>query len=294
MPRPRRRPPVAGRRAAGGTDPGVCHGDGLGRGGDHRRPAAGRRARAPGGAARPARPGGRLPHRHARLPPRRGQVAPDHRTGPAGRIFGGGRKRVVPLPQDRRAGPVCYSTLVDPAPAAAEVLPGHSLRLGSRAADFLQLAHYHRMLQACGFAAHSSPWRGDRQRRPVAHPGAGLGRPGPPVGADVLPQPPGRLAVAQPAGALRLRAGVPGLDRRGGAAADRRSGDRPAAAGPPDREPRVRPLPLVGALPAPAQPRGRQPADRQGRAGLARDRHACGATASPPSPTWPGWTWTRC
>ena len=53
---------------------------------------------------------------------------------------------------------VCYSTLADPAPAAAQVLPGHSLRLGSRAADFLQLAHYHRMLQACGFAA--TPARG--------------------------------------------------------------------------------------------------------------------------------------
>ena len=32
-------------------------------------------------------------------------------------------------------------------------------------------------------------------------------RPRPPVGADVLPQPPRRLAVTQPAGALRLRAG---------------------------------------------------------------------------------------
>ncbi len=48
---------------------------------------------------------------------------------------------------------VCFSTLADPTPAAARPLPGHALRLGSRAADFLQLAHYHRMLQACGFAA---------------------------------------------------------------------------------------------------------------------------------------------
>jgi predicted RecB family nuclease len=48
---------------------------------------------------------------------------------------------------------VCYTTLADPAPAAAAPLPGHTLRLGSRAADFIQLAHYHRMLQACGFAA---------------------------------------------------------------------------------------------------------------------------------------------
>ena len=48
---------------------------------------------------------------------------------------------------------VCYTTLTDPRPAAVRALPGHILRLGSRAADFLQLAHYHRMLQACGFAA---------------------------------------------------------------------------------------------------------------------------------------------
>ena len=53
---------------------------------------------------------------------------------------------------------VHYSTLADPAPAAARTLPDHTLRFGSRAADFLQLAHYHRMLQACGFAA--APARG--------------------------------------------------------------------------------------------------------------------------------------
>src|SRR5918993_842735 len=46
---------------------------------------------------------------------------------------------------------VCYTTLTDPRPAAVRALPGHILRLGSRAAGFLQLAHYHRMLQACGF-----------------------------------------------------------------------------------------------------------------------------------------------
>ncbi|HEV2929363.1 MAG TPA: nuclease, partial [Propionibacteriaceae bacterium] len=48
---------------------------------------------------------------------------------------------------------VCYTTLADPGPAAAAPLPGYTLRLGSRASDFIQLAHYHRMLQACGFAA---------------------------------------------------------------------------------------------------------------------------------------------
>jgi predicted RecB family nuclease len=48
---------------------------------------------------------------------------------------------------------VCYSTLTEPSPAAAAPLPGYTLRLGSRASDFVQLAHHHRMLQACGFAA---------------------------------------------------------------------------------------------------------------------------------------------
>ena len=48
--------------------------------------------------------------------------------------------------------------MANPAPAAAAPLPGYTLRLGSRAADFIQLAHYHRMLQASGFAA--TPARG--------------------------------------------------------------------------------------------------------------------------------------
>lgn len=60
--------------------------------------------------------------------------------------------------QDDQPPAVCYSTLADPGPTAAEVLGGHCLRLGSRAADFIQLAHYHRMLQACGFA--TAPARG--------------------------------------------------------------------------------------------------------------------------------------
>lgn len=48
---------------------------------------------------------------------------------------------------------VAYSTLAAPDPAQRRPLPGHGLRFGSREADFVQLAHYHRILQAAGFAA---------------------------------------------------------------------------------------------------------------------------------------------
>jgi predicted RecB family nuclease len=46
-----------------------------------------------------------------------------------------------------------YSTLTEPAPASVVEVEGYGLRTGSRLADFLQLVHYHRMLQACGFGA---------------------------------------------------------------------------------------------------------------------------------------------
>jgi predicted RecB family nuclease len=46
-----------------------------------------------------------------------------------------------------------YSTLADPRAEAALGISGYELRLSSRAADFLQLAHYHRILEACGFGA---------------------------------------------------------------------------------------------------------------------------------------------
>jgi predicted RecB family nuclease len=46
-----------------------------------------------------------------------------------------------------------YSTLTDPRAEAALGVSGFELRLGSREADFLQLAHYHRMLEASGFGA---------------------------------------------------------------------------------------------------------------------------------------------
>ncbi len=44
-----------------------------------------------------------------------------------------------------------YSTLDQPTPSAAHCVSGYGLRIGSRTADFLQLAHYYRMLEACGF-----------------------------------------------------------------------------------------------------------------------------------------------
>ena len=46
-----------------------------------------------------------------------------------------------------------YSTLADPRAEAALSISGYELRIGSRLGDFLQLAHYSRMLQACGFGA---------------------------------------------------------------------------------------------------------------------------------------------
>jgi predicted RecB family nuclease len=58
-------------------------------------------------------------------------------------------------PEDEGAEPpvLRYSTLTDPSPRAAAEVSGYGLRVGSRTADFIQLAHYHRMLDACGFAA---------------------------------------------------------------------------------------------------------------------------------------------
>jgi predicted RecB family nuclease len=49
-----------------------------------------------------------------------------------------------------------YSTLADPSAGASIGISGYELRIGSRAADFLQLAHYHRMLETCGFGAEQA------------------------------------------------------------------------------------------------------------------------------------------
>jgi predicted RecB family nuclease len=63
-----------------------------------------------------------------------------------------------PRPQEGENEPhvLRYSTLTDPRPGAAAEIAGYSLRTGSREGDFLQLAHYHRMLQACGFGAEQA------------------------------------------------------------------------------------------------------------------------------------------
>jgi predicted RecB family nuclease len=47
--------------------------------------------------------------------------------------------------------PLRYSTFAQPRPTAAGELPGHSIRVASREADLIQLAHYQRMLESTGF-----------------------------------------------------------------------------------------------------------------------------------------------
>jgi hypothetical protein len=87
-----------------------------------------------------------------------------------------------------------YSTLTDPTADAALSISGYELRIGSRAADFLQLAHYHRMLEACGFGAEPALagviGTDDLFETPV------LGRSSGAAGADLLSQQPRGLAAA--------------------------------------------------------------------------------------------------
>lgn len=57
-----------------------------------------------------------------------------------------------PRPDEATPRVLAYTTLDRPAPMQRAVLPGYALRLGRREGDFLQLAHYSRMLQATGYA----------------------------------------------------------------------------------------------------------------------------------------------
>ena len=112
--------------------------------------------------------------------------------------------RAIPAADDDAEEPrvLRYSTLTDPRAGAAFGISGYELRIGSRAADFLQLAHYHRMLEACGFGAEQAlagviGTDGLFEAPVLAW--ADLGRA---AGADLLPQQPGWLAAPQPPRAL--------------------------------------------------------------------------------------------
>ncbi len=66
-------------------------------------------------------------------------------------------ERITPSPSHE---PVPLSRLTAPALAEAEPVAEVGLRLPSREADLLQLAHYWRLLQAAGFASGDGPWGG--------------------------------------------------------------------------------------------------------------------------------------
>jgi hypothetical protein len=147
-----------------------------------------------------------------------------------------------------------YSTLDQPTPTRRIASPAMGFGSASRTADFLQLAHYYRMLEACGFGP-AQPLVGvigtdDLFEEPVLA-WADLQTAG---GASFLAEQPRGLAAAQPPRALRPRARVSDQDRRCRAAADRTSRTRTRNCWSSPSSTRVLPLPVVGALPAAARP----------------------------------------
>jgi predicted RecB family nuclease len=65
-------------------------------------------------------------------------------------------ERRGPARSPQPASPLRVSRFGQPGPEGAQELAGHGLRLGTREADLIQLAHYHRMLQSIGFADSDS------------------------------------------------------------------------------------------------------------------------------------------
>ena len=224
------------------------------------------------------------------LPPGGGQVAQDHRAGPAARLDPAGS---TPADADRLPWSATPPWPTRP-PPPPEALPDHALRLGSRAADFLQLAHYHRMLQACGFAAGAGPRRGDRHRRPHRRPGPGLGRPRPTVGADLLPQP------SRTAGGCAACWSATTSSWRSGSRSPRWPPARPATRRPTRRRWSARSSTPSAAAATGGSTAGPSSTPTTSACGSTRApwtpgrSSPCDGTASTRSPTWPGWTSTTC
>ncbi|MVA75517.1 TM0106 family RecB-like putative nuclease [Auraticoccus sp. F435] len=95
--------------------------------------------------------------------------------------------------------------LAQPALAGSEAVPGWSFRNARRERDVLQLAHFWRLLEACGCAAAGAPW-------------AGLVGTDEPVGVTWLPlaEPRFRTFSRRTAGGWRLRSGLERYDHEHG------------------------------------------------------------------------------